>query len=77
MFIAKELRTLYKTANTSQYENYGLSFPQISQFLICIKIRQEEVRVGSGVNIGYVSHTQMAWNVVNEADKSFWSSVYI
>ena len=45
---------------TSQYENYGLSFPQISQFLICIKIRQEEARVGSGVNIGYVSHTQMA-----------------
>ena len=34
-------------------------------------IRREETRMGSGVNIGYVSDAQMAWNVVNGSDRSF------
>ena len=42
-----------------------------------IKIRREETRVGSGVNTGYVSHDQMVSNVINGANRSFWSSVYI
>ena len=42
-----------------------------------IKIRREEARVGSEVNIGSVSDDQMAWNVVNGANRSFWNSVYI
>ena len=36
-----------------------------------------EARVGSGVNVGYVSDDQMAWNVGNGANRSFWNSVYI
>ena len=42
-----------------------------------IKIQREEPSVGSGVNIGYVSDDQMAWNVVNGANRSFWNSVFI
>ena len=30
-----------------------------------IKIRREEARVGIVVNVGYVSHNQMAWIVIN------------
>ena len=36
-----------------------------------------EARVGSGVNVGYVSDDQMAWNMGNGANRSFWNSVYI
>ena len=42
-----------------------------------IKIWREKERVGCVVNIGYVPDAQLDWNVVNGADASFWSSVYI
>ena len=40
-----------------------------------INIQREEMRVGSGVNNGSLSDDQMAWNVVNGADRSFWNSI--
>ena len=42
-----------------------------------IKIWKDKARVGSGINIWYVLDNQMAWNVINGADRSFWSSVYV
>ena len=42
-----------------------------------IKIRREEAIIESGVNNGYVSDDQIAWNVVNGDNRSFWNSVYI
>ena len=42
-----------------------------------IQIRREEARVGSGVNIVHLSDDQMAWNVVNGTNRSYWDSVYI
>ena len=79
MLITQELRT-FNTANT----HHNMKIMSSASFSLAnvwldnpIKIWREEARVGNGVNIGYVSHNQMAWNVINEADRSFWSSVYI
>ena len=79
MLITQELRT-FNTANIC----HNMKIMSLASFSLAnvwldnpIKIWREEARVGNGVNIGYVSHNQMAWNVINEADRSFWSSVYI
>ena len=42
-----------------------------------IKIWKDKARLGSRIKIWYVSDYQMAWIVINGADRSFWSSVYI
>ena len=65
--------------HTAQYEIMSsASFSLTSVWLVNpIKIRREEARVRSGVNIEYVSDDQMASDVINGADRSFWSSIYI
>ena len=79
VFIPKESRT-FKTANTG----LNMKIMSLASFRLAnvwlanpIKIRREEARVGSGVNTGYVSDDQIAWNVINGADRTFWSSVYV
>ena len=79
MFIYQESYT-FNTANPRHNIKimFSASFSLASVWLVNpIKICWGETRVGSGVNIGYVSVEKMARNVVNEANKSFWSSGYI
>ena len=79
VFIPLELRT-FDTANARHNVKIisSVSFSLANVWLANpIKIRMEKARVGNGVNVGYVSLDQMAWNVINGADRSSWSSVYI
>ena len=74
VFIPQELRTL-DTANA----RHNMKIMSSASFSLAnpIKIRREEARVGSGVNVGYISHDKMVWNLINGTDRSSWSSVYI
>ena len=79
MLIPQELRN-FDTANTRHNMKImsSASFILVNVWLVNpIRIRREEARVANGVNIGYVSHDQMAWNLINGTDISFWSSVCI
>ena len=79
MFIFQESHT-FDTANPRHNMKtiFSASFSLAIVWLVNpIKTRREVARVESGVNIGHVLDEKMAWNVVNGANRSFWSSIYI
>ena len=80
MFIPQEIRTSFNTANPCHnMKIISSAFLGLANVWLFnpIKIWGEEEKMGDGVNTGYVPYAQLDWNVVNGADASFWSSVYI